>query len=674
VSAECVDGYSRWSAARGSTRMARRAGSQQAAKAMTVTASRTPPTRNLLRAGVGPVSMRAMVQPIEAQLPPKEGRAIPLFGGEALPDGLSPNWMLLVGALAFGVLTVDYGFNLGSSMGLWVHGLEVLLSGIFLLDRVMMLRRGRNWLRVLRQRSFEFGVFAVLAGLGLLVFVREPWMLWWLALLGLEGWQQLGVELLKLFLLANVLIQILRQQQRILLKGIRPEWILAGSFALLILAGTLLLLLPRASAVTENPIRPMDALFTATSAACVTGLVVRDPGTEFSVLGQAIILALVQAGGLGIMTFVAFLALTSARSLPIANTLALKHLLSTSSISEMKRHIWVVLVFTIAVELAGAVMLYVWLPGKDDPLAAAGWSVFHSVSAFCNAGFALERDSLIAYQGQPGVLLTIMGLIVLGGLGFLVVTDVVGIQLTRWPLIRKVPMVRRFNRRVPVYRLPMQTRISLVVTGLMLVLGVVGFWWLESGHLLAGEPWWERLGIATFQSVTSRTAGFNTVAMDALQPATLLLLMALMVVGASPVSTGGGIKTVTLGVLVLAMRALLTGRERVEAFGRSLPQKVVFAALSVVVLYAVTAGLGVFALSLFDPGIPLQDQAFEVISALSTVGLSTGITAELSTGSQLVLCGLMFIGRVGPLSLVLSMFRGTPNLRYQYPEEELVVG
>lgn len=615
-----------------------------------------------------------MVQPIEAQLPPKEGRAIPLFGGEALPEGVSPGWMLLVGALAFGVLIVDYGFNLGPKIGFWVHGLEVLLSGVFVLDRVMMVRRGKNRLRVLRQRSFEFAVLLVFAGLGLVAFVREPWTVWLLELLGLEGWQELGVELLNLFLLTNVLIQILRQQQRILLKGIRPEWILTGSFAMLILAGTLLLLLPRASAVTENPIRPMDALFTATSAACVTGLVVRDPGTEFSLLGQTIILALFQAGGLGIMTFVAFLALTSARSLPMANTLALKHLLSTSSVSEMKRHIWVVLVFTIVVELAGAVMIYAWLPEKDNPVKAAGWSLFHSVSAFCNAGFALERDSLIGYQGQTGVLLTIMGLIVLGGLGFLVVTDVVGVQLTRWPLIRDVPMVRRFNRRIPVYRLPMQTRISLVVTGLMLALGVVGFWWLESGHLLADESWLGRLGIATFQSVTSRTAGFNTVAMDALQPATLLLLMALMVVGASPVSTGGGIKTVTLGVLVLAMRALLTGRERVEAFGRALPQKVVFAALSVVVLYAVTAGLGVFALAIFDPAIPLQDQAFEAISALSTVGLSTGITAELSTGSKLVLCGLMFIGRVGPLSLVLSMFRGTPNVRYQYPEEDLVVG
>jgi trk system potassium uptake protein TrkH len=250
----------------------------------------------------------------------------------------------------------------------------------------------------------------------------------------------------------------------------------------------------------------------------------------------------------------------------------------------------------------------------------------------------------------------------------------VGIQLSRLPLIRRLPAIKRLNRRIPVYRLPLQTRLSLIVTGILLLAGVVGFWWLESRHLLAGQPFLDRLGIAAFQSVTSRTAGFNSVAIEALQPATLLLLMALMVIGASPVSTGGGIKTVTLGVLILALRALLTGRERVEAFGRALPQKVAFAALSVAVLYSVAAGMGIFALALFDPEVPLQQQSFEVISALSTVGLSTGITAGLSPASKLVLCLLMFVGRVGPLSLVLTMFRASPHARYQYPEEELVVG
>jgi Trk-type K+ transport system membrane component len=184
----------------------------------------------------------------------------------------------------------------------------------------------------------------------------------------------------------------------------------------------------------------------------------------------------------------------------------------------------------------------------------------------------------------------------------------------------------------------------------------------------------ERFWAAAFQSVTCRTAGFNTVEIGALQRATLMLLMALMVIGACPVSTGGGIKTVTFGVLLLSLRALLAGRDRVEVFGRALPQKVVFAALSVSLLYVTTAGFGIFALALFDPRMELQGQAFEVVSALSTVGLSTGITAQLSTGSQIVLCVLMFVGRVGPLSLVLSVFRSGPRVSYQYPEEELVVG
>jgi trk system potassium uptake protein len=598
----------------------------------------------------------------------------PLFGGQTLPEGLARSGMLIVGVLAFVVLLLDYGFALAPSTAFWLQVLEMLLAGGFLADRVAMLARAADRRLVLRQRSFEFIVLFLFAGVAVLAFAHEPWTARLLGLLHWEDPRRLGVELVKVFLLANVLVQLLRYQQRILIRGVRPEWILAGSFGLLILAGTLLLLLPRASALPNDPIRPMDAFFTATSAACVTGLVVRDTETEFSGLGQFIILGLFQAGGLGIMTFVAFLALTSAQSLPLANTLALRHLLSTSSVAEMKRHIWVVLVFTVAVELAGAVLIYLWLPAHDDPLRAAGWSLFHSVSAFCNAGFSLERDSLIGYQDQTGVLLTIMGLIALGGLGFLVVTDVVGIQLTRLPLIRRVPVVQRFNRRIPVYRLPLQTRLSLVVTGILLVAGMACFWILEARHLLADQSFLNRLGLAAFQSVTCRTAGFNTVPIETLQPATLLLLMALMVIGASPVSTGGGIKTVTLGVLVLALRALLTGRDRVEAFGRALPQKVVFAALSVAVLYVVAAGLGMFALALCDPAIPWHQQSFEVISALSTVGLSTGITAGLSAGGKLVLCVLMFVGRVGPLSLVLSMIRSAPHVRYQYPEEDLVVG
>jgi len=246
--------------------------------------------------------------------------------------------------------------------------------------------------------------------------------------------------------------------------------------------------------------------------------------------------------------------------------------------------------------------------------------------------------------------------------------------VSRLPLIRHIPWVRRYNQRVPVYRVPVQTRLSALVTGVLVIAGLAGFWALEAGNILADKPLLTQFLISAFHSVSARTASFNTVPMDELHPATLLLLIALMAVGACPVSTGGGIKTVTLAVLLLALRSLITGRERVEIYGRALPQRVLLAALGVVVLYVFAVSLGVFGLTLCDPHMPLRSQMFEVVSALSTVGLSTGITAQLSPGSQLILCVLMFIGRVGPISLVLSVVRMERPTRYQYPEEDLVVG
>jgi Trk-type K+ transport system membrane component len=225
-----------------------------------------------------------------------------------------------------------------------------------------------------------------------------------------------------------------------------------------------------------------------------------------------------------------------------------------------------------------------------------------------------------------------------------------------------------------VYRLPLQTRLSAVVTGILIVFGLAGFWALEANHGLAAKPLLTQFWISAFQSVTARTAGFNTVPMDQLHPATLLLLMGLMVVGTCPVSTGGGIKTVTLAVLVVALRSLITGRDRVEIYGRVLPQKVLLAALAVALLYVLAASLGSFGLALCDPRLPFHSQMFEVVSALSTVGLSTGITPKLSPGSQLILCVLMFVGRVGSVSLVLSVVRAPRPARYQFPEEDLVVG
>jgi trk system potassium uptake protein TrkH len=590
------------------------------------------------------------------------------------PTGLPRIVLFCIGLLSLGALLTEHGFIVDSTITAWLHLIEVSLAGGFIVDRILMLVRGPKRWAILRQRQFEYGMLALFAILALGLVSSPIGAAGVARFLHQDDTREFGIDLLQLFLLANVLVQLLRLQQRLLWRRTRPEWILAGSFALLILAGTLLLLLPRASAVPGKPIRLLDALFTATSASCVTGLSVRDTGTEFTPFGQGVLLALFQAGGLGIMTFVAFMAVTSAESLPVPQMLAFRQMVGARTPAVLRRQVWAIVVFTAFVEAVGAACLYACLPSDQNRLARLGWSVFHSVSAFCNAGFSLEADSLTAFQGHPGAMLTFIGLIVLGGLGFLVVTDLLGLQVSRLPLIRNIPWLRRYNQRVPVYRIPVQTRLSALVSGILIIAGLVGFWLLEAGNILADKPFLTQFWISAFQSVTARTAGFNTVPMDQLQPATLLLLTALMVVGACPVSTGGGIKTVTFAVLLLALRSLLTGRERVEVYGRALPQRVLLAALAVVVLYVLVASLGVFGLALCDFQMPLRSQLFEVVSALSTVGLSTGVTAQLSPGSQLILCLLMFIGRVGPISLVLAVVRMQRPTRYQYPEEDLVVG
>jgi len=579
-----------------------------------------------------------------------------------------------MGGLGLLFLIFQYGFPLGSFVSQVLDWLELLLALGFATDLALALFQ-RTWRRVLGARRFEYLLLGLFLALLALVWSLSPAVLQGLLrFLHLDSTGALAFSLMKVFLLCAVLVQLLRATQRLISQGVRPELVLAGSFAVLILIGALLLLLPNASARPDRTMSVIDALFTSTSAACVTGLAVRDTGSEFSLFGQMIILVLFQVGGLGIITFVAFLSVFSARTLPVPQMVAFQQMVNAPALSDLKRQILGILLATGLIELAGAGLLYQFFPGDADPLARIKWSVFHSVSAFCNAGFALQADSLVPYQSHVGMNFTFMLLIVLGGLGFLTLSELVAYRFTRAPFFRRLGFFRRLHAgRVP-GRLSVQTKMSLTVMLVLLAVGLVVFWVLEFNHLLREHSLGDSLLMAAFQSVTPRTAGFNTVPIQELRDATLVFLMMLMVVGANPVSTGGGIKTVSFGILLLALRAMIVRRERVEAFGRAIPAKTLFAALSVFVIYVIAAGLGIFLLALFDPGMKLRDQAFEVISALSTVGLSTGITADLSPASKLVLCAAMFVGRVGPISLVLSVIQSRRSLAYDLPEEEVVVG
>ena len=361
----------------------------------------------------------------------------------------------------------------------------------------------------------------------------------------------------QLFLLGNICTQFLRFLQRIFVAGVRPEVVLAGSFAALILLGTLLLLLPTVSANRFSPITPLDALFTSTSAVCVTGLSVRDTGTDFSALGQLIILALFQVGGLGIVTFVAFISVFSAKTLPVPQMVAFRRIISASETDDLKKRIAGILLLTALIEGAGAMSLYSFATTGDDSLERLKWSVFHSVSAFCNAGFSLQTSSLEIGWNDPGLNATISLLIVLGGLGFLVLPELIALAAGALRLVPHLlhPKTRRFAPHLT-RRVSVQTRIPLIVSFGLIVVGLAGFWWIEAAHKLRGQSTGDAFLVALFQSVTTRTAGFNTVPIGELQQATLILLIILMVVGGSPVSTAGGIKTVTLGILFFALPRL----------------------------------------------------------------------------------------------------------------------
>ncbi len=585
--------------------------------------------------------------------------------------------MSIIGAIAALSLLAQTGFELPAAYSHWLDRCDFLLAFSFFIRPLHeILRDLKHREAVVLRRRIELTIIAAFSLASFVVWIAPEESVRPLAwAFHQKTGGELFIGLVKIFLLLNVCVRILRALQRVFIAQMPLELYLAGSFAALIAAGTLLLLMPRSIADHAARLNLLDAFFTATSAACVTGLAVRDTGSEFSTLGQYIILALIQVGGLGIVTFVAFLSTLSKRTLPVPQMVTFRQMINIPAMGDMKRRIVGIVFLTLIVEGAGALALFVFAGYGADTFERLKWSLFHSISAFCNAGFALQPDSLESASTSVAVNVIIMILITIGSLGALVLPELINFIASLAKL-----MPGRLRRRTARFstellpRLTIQSRLSLWVTVTLIVAGTIGFWFLESGYSLAGKSVAESFLVSIFQSVTTRTAGFNTVPMGELQQSSLLVLILLMIVGGCPVSTAGGIKTVTLGVLLVTLRSVIHERSNVEVFGRTLPSRALFMALTVTVLYAATAGLVMLLLSITDPEIPIRDVSFETISALGTVGLSTGITSGLSTGGKLVLCVTMFIGRVGPLAFVVSVFQSKAPMYYEFPPEEVIVG
>ncbi|HIE03920.1 MAG TPA: Trk family potassium uptake protein, partial [Candidatus Latescibacteria bacterium] len=404
-----------------------------------------------------------------------------------------------------------------------------------------------------------------------------------------------------------------------------------------IVLGTALLMLPPA---TNDGMGAdlLTALFTATSATCVTGLVVQDTGSYFSAFGQVVILALIQIGALGIMTFSSFVALALGRRLGIRSRAALQEVMDQSDPKSLMKLVEFVVKMTFLVEASGAVLLALrWHAWCHSWSRAVYLGIFHSVSSFCNAGFSTFSDSLEGFGGDAWTV-GIMGLlIILGGLGF--------------PVVMELKERTGPGGKGP---LSVHTKLVLIVTGVLLASGMGWFLLLEWGNSLKDIPFGRKILSAWFQSVTARTAGFNTVDIGSLRNVTLFLFMAWMFVGASPGGTGGGIKTTTLGILVLSVRAALRGRGEVEAFGRAIPPRLVYRAVAIAV---VGLGLlGTFAALLLATQEGRQvGVMFEAVSAFGTVGLSTGVTPNLTPLGRVLVVVLMFAGRLGPLTITLAI-------------------
>jgi len=440
---------------------------------------------------------------------------------------------------------------------------------------------------------------------------------------------------------------------------ITPAAAVTISFAVAIGAGWLLLSLPEASQ-GENPIRILDALFTSTSATCVTGLIVLDTPAAFSRFGLTVILLLIQAGGLGIMTLGGMFSAATGQRVSLQQRLLARDTIVVRERGRLTDTFRSVTRYTLICEAIAAVLLFArWWTLGEAPLRAASLAVFHSVSAFCNAGFSLFPNSLERHVGDLWINLCITALILVGGIGFPVVFDVLHFYRQRSQ-----------GHRV---RLALHSRLVLATTGYLLVIGFLGFLVLEWGASLQYLSLPDRLQAAWFQSVTPRTAGFNTVPMFALADSTRFLLVILMFIGASPGSTGGGIKTTTVAILAVLSGAMIHGRSGVRVLGREIPEAVRHRAVAIIILFGMSVLIWTFALAVVESA-GFLDLLFETVSAFGTVGLSTAGTDSLSPFGRLAIILAMYMGRVGPLTIALAVAARRRTLQLRYPEEPVMVG
>lgn len=456
--------------------------------------------------------------------------------------------------------------------------------------------------------------------------------------------------------------------------NLKPTQILVLGFLLLTVLGAVLLNLPIASQPDVSGMRHsigfIDALFTATSAVCVTGLVVVNTMEHWSVFGKVVIIILIQIGGLGFMTLATTFFMLMGKKIGLKERLVIQESLNQNTISGMVRLVRYILLGTLIIEGTGALFLTVAFL-KDHPLSQAiGLGVFHSISAFCNAGFdIISQTSLSPFVHNWGVNLTIIGLIVLGGLGFTVWIDLM--KTTKEKIEKKLDLRHWF------LRLSLHTKLVLTLTGSLLLVGFILFFLFEMNNpeTMGNFSFTEKVLASLFQSVTPRTAGFNTIPLDQMTDGSKFLTIILMFIGGSPAGTAGGVKTVTIGVLIFAVISVVRSKEDTEIFNRRIPEDTVKRSLAVIMISLSVVIMVTIMLTITEE-FNFMDTFFEAVSGFATVGLTLGITPGLTTIGKLIMCVTMFIGRLGPITMAVAFAirSNRKKIKIRKPEEKVMVG
>jgi len=579
------------------------------------------------------------------------------------------NWVLLLFTFGLFLLAIqDIGFpGTEKSTQFQIHNLyfriSYLVIGVLYLVRSIFFKGSTGNKKVFITQLI-IGIFLVLFFFPIFVVsYGEPFEYYL--------YQTAAIQMLAFVLF---FLELSRMEINMLIKVLNPAQLFMSSFAFIIFAGAMLLLMPMSTTV---PISFTDALFTSTSAVCVTGLAVVDTATRYTFLGKFIILALIQIGGIGVMTITSFFGIFFKEKSSIREQSMLRDYLSEDSFDSIIKSLMKVVLITLLIEAIGAAFIYMSL--EKNALGSESdnikFAILHAVSAFCNAGFSTLTDNLydIRIRHNYNVHIWIANLIILGGIGFPILLNLY--QYCRSQVIWLVEYFR--TRKSYVHRVNMITLNSKIVmfsTFLLLVFGTLAFFFFEADHTQQGMDLKGKLAMSYFQSVTPRTAGFNNFSMSALSMPSILIITFLMWIGASPVSTGGGIKTSTFALAILNSIRIIKGKNHIEVHRYEIHEYSVNKAFAIITLSIFTIIIGAFGIFIFDGKFGMLRIIFECFSAYGTVGLSLDLTPGLSAPSKYILVVLMYIGRMGSITLLLSMAKayGSASL-YRYPKENLII-